>query len=124
MYDVFIIPSPHILILSSLFMMNIDENIFSDRLSSLLVQCETLKSQSAMELLNPNDIRRRARRQNYREVASNRRHVLSFKHHRKLGSGGWRNKVRSVTEQAQLFSQLVFSTDLSEWMWISSMVRW
>ena len=50
-----------------------------------------------MPMLNPQSVRWRARGQGYREVHRGSRspYILTFEHPRKLGCGGWRDKVRS-----------------------------
>ena len=47
-----------------------------------------------MPVLDPYSVSKRARRHGYREVSSSSPYVLTFVHHRKLGCGGWKNKVR------------------------------
>ena len=65
-------------------------------------QTDYTKSGQLVMKLKPDSIRRRARRHGYREVASYRAHVLSFKHHRKLGCGGWRKKVRIAKDSPRI----------------------
>ena len=70
------------------------------------------RKKPTMPVLDPYSVSKRARRHGYREVSSSSPYVLTFVHHRKLGCGGWKNKVRPAPG-LMLFLPTIFSLDCS-----------